>query len=278
MACTECNKVVVQECDKDLCPFIVSADCVSVAALECIGSPDGASLYDVLNNLDTFLCGLSESYVSNVQLQENTLVFTGLGNAFNGSVDLSSLGSDDDWTKDINGVWNIDDNVGIGTNDPDYTLELVGTFQNTNGEVQIINNNPNITSLNGSPPVNFDIAGLYATDGSTYQSLIYASANLVTVANDSVNGASGFFALGDTLANMQSENITNDDNAEVTTSTFTVNNPEISLLVEQGLTNTIFKVKKDSLEIDSNTGWSGTFPTNDGRTVTVLKGIIINVI
>lgn len=56
MACNECNKVTVQECDSELCPFELSSDCVIVPKLECIDTKEGEKLTEVLSKMDEAIC------------------------------------------------------------------------------------------------------------------------------------------------------------------------------------------------------------------------------
>ena len=121
--CRTCNQGIdIPTCTK-LCDFIVETDCVQLSEdISCLGA-QGDDLTTALNNF-------CDSY------------------------------TDEDWEKDVNGVWNNTDNIGIGTNTPNFNLDVVGDSN------QLFNNTNYITNANvkkfREPRVNVTTKSVYS--------------------------------------------------------------------------------------------------------------------
>lgn len=247
--CKTCNQgITIPTCTK-LCDFIVETDCVQLSEdIECLGS-QGDDLTTALKNF----CDINdESYINNVQLEDTNLTFTGVGSAFDGIIDLSGLvGTDDDWTKDVNGVWNNTDNIGIGTNTPNFNLDVVGDsnqlFNNTN---YITNANVNIPSLFGNPPITGDVSIMRCSDAQQ-NSVSWVGNTIAQMAIDTptfVTGVSCSPVLGG-----------------------------VQLLTDNGTNQTGFTITPTSTRIDGLAGATGSFTTIEGKTITVTKGITTDI-
>jgi len=207
--CKTCNQGITIPTCTELCDFIVETDCVKLSEdIECLGA-EGDDLTTALNNF----CNNS---------------------------------TDDDWTKDVNGVWNNTDNIGIGTNTPNFNLDVVGDsnqlFNNTN---YITNANVNIPSLFGNPPVSGDVSMLRYSDANQ-NNLVWVGSQFAQIAVDTPSYVSGL-----TVSPLTGTFIKTDDGANST-----------------GLT-----ILPSELKIDGTSGVTGSFATIDGKSITVTKGI-----
>lgn len=246
--CKTCNQGIdIPTCTK-LCDFIVETDCVQLSEdIECLGS-QGDDLTTALKNF----CDINEeSYINNVQLEDTNLTFTGVGSAFDGIIDLSGLvGPDDDWTKDVNGVWNNTDNIGIGTNTPNFNLDVVGDsnqlFNNTN---YITNANVNIPTLFGNPPITGDVSIMRYSDAKQ-NTVMWVGSQFAQVAVDTPNYVTGF-----TASSLSGSFIKTDD----------------------GVDSTELTIFPAELKIDGISGATGSFTTIEGKTITVTKGITTDI-
>ena len=253
MACNDTNKNPCKTCNQGidiptctkLCDFIVETDCVQLSEdIECLGS-QGDDLTTALKNF----CDINEeSYINNVQLEDTNLTFTGVGSAFDGIIDLSGLvGTDDDWTKDVNGVWNNTDNIGIGTNTPNFNLDVVGdSNQLFNGTNFITNANVNIPSLFGNPPITGDVSIIRYSDAQQ-NSVAWVGNTIAQMAIDTPT-----FSTGVTCSPILGG---------------------VQIITNNGTNQTEFAITSTSTRIDGLAGATGSFTTIEGKTITVTKGI-----
>ena len=211
--CKTCNQGIdIPTCTK-LCDFIVETDCVQLSEdISCLGA-QGDDLTTALNNF-------CDSY------------------------------TDEDWEKDVNGVWNNTDNIGIGTNTPNFNLDVVGDsnqlFNNTN---YITNANVNIPSLFGNPPISGNVSIMRYSDAKQ-NSVAWVGSQFAQVAVDTPNYVTGL-----TVSSLSGSSIKTDDGAD----------------------STVLTILPDELEIDGLSGATGSFTTIEGKTITVTKGITTDI-
>ena len=211
--CKTCNQGIdIPTCTK-ICDFIVETDCVQLSEdISCLGA-QGDDLTTALNNF-------CDSY------------------------------TDEDWEKDVNGVWNNTDNIGIGTNTPNFNLDVVGDsnqlFNNTN---YITNANVNIPSLFGNPPISGNVSIMRYSDAKQ-NSVAWVGSQVAQVAVDTPNYVTGF-----TASSLSGSFIKTDDGVDST---------ELTILPAE-------------LKIDGLSGATGSFTTIEGKTITVTKGITTDI-
>lgn len=207
--CKTCNQgITIPTCTK-LCDFIVETDCVQLSEdISCLGA-QGDDLTTALNNF-------CDSY------------------------------TDEDWEKDVNGVWNNTDNIGIGTNTPNFNLDVVGdSNQLFNGTNFITNANVNIPSLFGNPPILGNVSIMRYSDAKQ-NSVAWVGSQIAQVVVDTPNYVTGL-----TVSPLTGSFIKTDDGA---------NSTELTILPSE-------------LTIDGTSGATGSFATIDGKSITVTKGI-----
>ncbi|MCB9808984.1 hypothetical protein H6776_01155 [Candidatus Nomurabacteria bacterium] len=120
-----------------------------------------------------------------------------------GDVDcyVSAGGSDTDWTQNGAGVWNDSDNIGIGTNNPSFDLEVQGDVvtqqSSTSGQQYLVNSQDTITTnlpaydaLFGAPNAfsgPMSIAGAYKTEGDAMGAIgVFDNSQWGIVAGDDI--------------------------------------------------------------------------------------------
>lgn len=178
MSCKEgCQEIEVQQCDDELCDFVVDADCINVDVPDCLSSitEDVATLQEIINALCDDCCGSG-----------------------------SSGGGDHDWyieettniPTDINDNIYTLGNVGINTDSPQTNLEIEGdVFGNYNNKVQLhLNDVTKISSISG---LNLDLSKQGAPYSGDIGALVYGDSTYAST-----------FIVSDTSTQMTLETIT----------------------------------------------------------------------
>lgn len=132
------------------CSEVFDAQCVKYTGPDILCDQDlvvatNDSISDALVNIVDQFC-VQDSYVQNVQLQGTNLVFTGLGLAFDGTVDLSSIGAG--VTADNGLTMSTPTNVRLGglllqdttITTQDYNFNVIGNRGNAGDTVMYIEN------------------------------------------------------------------------------------------------------------------------------------------
>lgn len=163
----------------------------------------------------------------------------------------TGVGADTDWVETPLYVYNNTKNIGIGTIAPTAKLDIRGDFYNLyNTNSYLLNSNVNIVSLFGNPAITGDVSILLNTKNNA-QSVVWTGDNIAQLAVDTAIGATGITAIAGIQTNIKTENTTD---------------------------STEFTLTPTDILIDGDTGATGTFTTTDGKTVTVTKGIITNIV
>jgi hypothetical protein len=219
MACEKCRTINTPDCDADLCDIVLPADCVTVDKLECIGTKANENLGVILKEIDAYLCGIGG-------------------------------GADTDWVQDANGVWNNTDNIGIGTNNPNFNLEVLGDLNNVYNNNSIINANVNITSLFGNPDIIGEVA-ILVNQSVGSNSVVWASNLIAQLAVDTADSVTGVTSIAGAYTIIKTETLLNSTELTITAT---------------------------DLKIDGNNGATGSFTAQSGEIVTVIKGLITSII
>lgn len=162
----------------------------------------------------------------------------------------TSGGADTDWVETPLYVYNNTKNIGIGTTTPTAKLDIRGDFYNVyNTNSYLLNSNVNIASLFGNPAIIGDVSMLLNT-GLNSQAVVYTREGIAQLGVETANEG----AAHSTIAGWA-----------------------LSTAYDQ-INKTELLITPTNLSIDGDTGATGSFTTVDGKTVTVTKGIITNIV
>jgi hypothetical protein len=297
MSCKNCTNIVIEECEESLCDgtvslpcdFVIPASCVkNTTALPNLGNCKEVVSDYVCSDLGTILkaiddqltnCGV-DTFVESGVLSGGTLTLT-LNDDSTVAIDLSALvNATQFWARNSGSGYlyptTLTDKVGINTNIPQHNLDVNGSFGSStvpalNEQIKVVNDVYTINSLSGvSSALTTNMALLRYGTSSTQQSLIYSTKTVAAIAFDSTTSVAALGVSNGALSARVSSSAT------VYSGLRSI--PTQTLLEATNGTNTTeLKLTKDNLVIDSNNGWSGTFTSGTGTTVTVTKGIITNV-
>jgi len=295
MNCTTCNEITGHGCEETLCngtvslpcDFVIPASCIkNVTALPNLGACDEVAGNYACTDLQTILlaiddklenCGV-DTYVESGALDGGTLTLT-LNDETEVEIDLSSLVVSSVWSRNSGDGFlfptTLTDSVGVGTNTPDYKLEVEGDFQttfapNVDEESFILNGERSLTlPYTGASTLEGGIIGCTSTTTSSLLAVLPSSTSLNYQTSSLIAEISTSAAIGANLNCTTGVDIYSQITASVGNTA--------SMRSQTATDNTVLLVNPTQLTIDGNVGWSGTFTTGTGDTVTVRKGIITSV-
>jgi hypothetical protein len=278
MACKNCTSIVIEECEESLCDgtvslpcdFVIPASCVkNTTALPNLGNCKEVVSDYVCSDLGTILkaiddqltnCGV-DTFVESGVLSGGTLTLT-LNDETEVDIDLSALvNATQFWARNSGSGYlyptTLTDKVGVGVNTPTHKLHVVGDF--------LARDTPAINSI-------FNISnGLLSTNATLYNG---AKASALHH-KKSTTGDSLIFVVQD-YAILTTTNTSGSFNATIQADIVGAS-PLLTLSAVDGASSTVLVISDNGLTIDGAGGWSGTFTSGTGTTVTVTKGIITNV-
>lgn len=296
MNCTTCNQITGHGCEESFCngsvslpcDFVIPAACVkNVTALPNLGACNEivsdyacTDLQTVLLAIDAQLenCGV-DTFVESGALDGGTLTLT-LNDETEVEIDLSALvNATQFWARNTGSGFlyptTLNDSVGIGTITPDYKLEVEGDFfttfvPNANQESFIINGERTFTlPYTGAATIEGGIVG-YLT--STSSSLLISLPTAISFNYQTSSVLTEISASASLGASLACETGT-DIRSSVTASA----SNNAAMRSQTASDSTVLLVNPTQLTIDGNVGFTGTFTTGTGDTVTVRKGIITSV-